>query len=123
MEYNAKFMWSRMSRDRLEQWVVRCDDPDEFLDYVTLVRKMLPETAIPPDYGDNSQHNITPLPAPLEVPEVEQEPALPREDDPAYCSLHQAYMKERISKAGNRYLDHRWQENGVWHKCNGRGEY
>ena len=43
--------------------------------------------------------------------------------DPAYCSLHDEPMKERVGKKGNKWHDHRWQDSDdLWHVCNGKTE-
>ncbi len=92
-----KYQWSRfLDSGKNEQVVVRCDDFTEFLEAIQLAQELLAQR--------------------LEAPENEPEPELP----PDQCPIHNVTMKERRSKNGGHWYDHRWQENNVWHVCNGK---
>ncbi len=89
-----KYQWSLfIDPSKSEQFVIRCDDPTEFLAGIELVRELLRQR-----------------------PATDAEPEVPIDQ----CQIHNALMKERQNKNGGHWYDHRWQENGVWHVCNGQ---
>lgn len=91
-----KYQWSLfVDPNKNEQFVIRCDDPTEFLAAMQLVQGLLSQRP---------------------VQETEPEPEIPADQ----CPLHNVTMKERKSKNGGHWYDHRWQENNVWHICNGK---
>lgn len=53
----------------------------------------------------------------------EVSPAISHEMRKDFCEMHQKEMKERTTKNGGRYYDHRKKEvidgNDVWFACNG----
>ncbi|SRR5579875_1672640 len=92
---HAKYQWSRFTDlSKIEQVVVRCDDFNEFVEAIKDALELLKQRQA----------------------ESEPEPEIP----PDQCIIHNAMMKKRQSKNGASWYDHRWQENGVWHVCNGK---
>ena len=91
-----KYQWSRfVDLNKCEQVVVRCDDFNDFLEAMQLALELVRQR---------------------QEQEPEPEPEIPADQ----CSLHNATMKKRQGKNGGSWYDHRWQENGVWHVCNGK---
>jgi hypothetical protein len=91
-----KYQWSLfVDQCKTEQFVIRCDDPTEFLEGMQMVNALLTRREPAQD--------------------MDVEPLIP----PDQCILHNVTMKKRQSKNGGEWYDHRWQENEVWHVCNG----
>lgn len=58
-----------------------------------------------------------PMPTDEDMPEQASEEAPAA--DPTFCSKHNKPMKQRTAQNGGHYYDHRWNEAGVWYRCNG----
>lgn len=100
MGEHPKYQWNCfIDPNRMEQFVVRCDDPQEFVEAIQfVVTTFLQRTSVQEYQSD-------------------QEPEIP----PDQCTLHNVTMKKRQSKNGAiSWYDHRWQEDGIWHTCNGK---
>jgi hypothetical protein len=95
-----KYQWNFfVDSNKNEQFVIRCDDPTEFLEAIRFVQSLL------------VQRNT------VQETEPEPEPDIP----PDQCQIHNRPMKKRQGKSGAQWYDHRWQdEAGVWHSCNGK---
>ncbi len=89
-----KYQWSLfVDPCKNEQFVIRCDDSTEFLEAIELVQGLI------------RQQQLT----------QEPEPDVP----PDQCQIHNVAMKKRQGKNGTQWYDHRWQDQDVWHTCNG----
>jgi hypothetical protein len=109
------FQWSVFSADRSQQWVVRAETFEEFLQAVRQMKVLLPgeaapeQSALPGVNGaPEEQAHVGEVPPPTQP--IEQLD---------FCAIHQKPMVLRTGKNGQWY-DHRWQENGVWRQCNGK---
>jgi hypothetical protein len=105
-----KFQWSAFSdASKTEQYVVRCDEIQDLVDSIALVKAAIQEqreAEHAPDVTDESNHQPT--------PEPEQEVHM--------CAIHNRPMKLRKTKDGSKtWFDHRWQDkDNAWHLCNGK---
>ncbi len=109
MEQCPKFQWSVFNQDRSQQWVVRCNSFEEFLEAVGQLQVLL-------SGGDHaSQADI------LSVDGVQNE-AQNRQVETVldFCAIHSKQMTPRTAKNGDTWYDHRWQEGTVWWRCNGK---
>ena len=104
MEAN-KFQWMVFSPDRLQQWVVRADTEEDFIEGILLVQNLVCDTLLEHVKEKNA----------VEGTVSEQEPEVQADQ----CPIHNKPMKQRTSKNGGHYYDHRWQVDNVWHVCNG----
>ncbi len=102
-----KFQWSAFSdASKTEQYVVRCDEIQDLVDSIALVRAVIQEER-------EAEH-------PPSQPEEKAPPAT-QEQPQEMCQIHHKPMKLRKTKDGSKtWFDHRWQEDNAWKLCNGK---
>ncbi len=107
MEQCPKFQWSVFNQDRSQQWVVRCQTFEEFLEAVGQLQVLLSGG------GHASQADL------LNTDGAQNGQGETMSD---FCAIHQQQMTLRTAKNGQQWYDHRWKEENVWHQCNGKTE-
>ena len=114
-QQQSTFQWSIFTHDRQQQYVVRCDDFEQFSAAIQQVLRILPELERQVTAERiNTKEQGTP---------AAQPPAKPTEPE-RYCPIHTGKrMKSRTSTDGQTWYDHRWKdESEHWHACNGERE-
>jgi hypothetical protein len=102
-----KFQWSIFTdATKTQQYVVRCDEIDEFTEAMELVQELIAQRS----------EEGTPVTSGYRSPVVPSS----EEGREGFCPIHNQPMKLRSGKNGNSWYDHRWQENDIWHHCNGK---
>ncbi len=100
MEQLPTYQWSVFSPDRVQQWVVRADSFEGFIEAIAKMRSLLPEELV--NVGKQQDREGAASPAPAN-----------------FCVLHNKEMKLRTGKDGVTWYDHRWKEGDTWKQCNG----
>jgi hypothetical protein len=106
------FTWRWTSRDGRQEYSVSCDQFDVFLDSLVLISSLLPDGELTLNHTkDSSAAPAVPLPDTLASSNGQSH----------RCPIHGVEMKERKTRDGKTWWDHRWQdEAGTWCQCNGK---
>lgn len=131
MEQWPTYQWSVFNADRSQQWVVRTDIFEDFIQAVSKVRSLLPnylggDAAREPETEGSLQESDV-QESDTGEPEVRNgssraQAEIVPESPADFCPIHRCLMKLRTGKNNQTWYDHRWQEHGVWYQCNGKSQ-
>lgn len=112
-----KIQWSVFVKNGKDtQYVIRADSEEEFKKLKTFVLSQVAEDLIA--INANVHTETKPV---VTTQNFQGTMATAQAENSPKCAIHNVPMKERTTKSGGHYFDHRQQLNGVWNTCNGTG--